>query len=507
MDDNVEKSPNIVSALAKDSTLKLGIGMRMLSRLTKLDLGDNIPTDATRDLAGDVFNVLYSIPQFKDDIPTNRVVNKAILDYAQNEGLLENVRQSTKGSLLVSSMTAPVFWASINDDQFLQEMLKKQQELDDMEKQKDQLEQERQEAQAGGDEEGAQALREKIEELSQDIEERSQEIAQQTQETLDTSQTARAAVMSACNEAADEGEEIKSAVKGWGMENGSYETANAEDIETVRNLLNDKTLRAVSNVIGRLTGFCMTARHSRQTSQLIPDGVQFTQDLSLIFPEELLQMLCNKGDIGTRILSTLKTIEYCDRGLLGYKLVTKPKFTGNAWIFVDQSGSMSSSTYFEGYPIGSYVLAKGLAYGMVQTLKNEDGRRYILETFSSDKSDMKQVDNDTSIADMISWLQYFPCGGTNVDLVLQEVMDNPKFVEDGADIVIITDGYFNVRNDIISNFEVFKAHTDVRLMMIIIGNYSLSAKVADVTDLILNVDDLSESNTKTIGTKLAQWIR
>lgn len=510
MDYETVEGENVrIDALPKRSVFNLGLVSRAIARLTKLNLGPEhiLPcqlTEVTSDLAGDTFNTLYHIPDYKENTPPSRVVNTEVLKYAEREGMLENVRNSTRGSILTSMMTAPILWASLTSDAFLRGMIEKQNELDqkqqDLEQQEQSLKEMLLSGQGGSQE--ANDLSDTIDKAKEGLEQEAQALASEAQNTLDTSQTARAAVMASCNEAAKEGEDIAQAVAGWGLDDGEMHSADPAEIERTVKILNDQMLREVAAVMGRMRGFSMRSRHTKFSEQMIPDGVEYTQDLDHIFPDEVLEMLA-----GHQPLRIIKMLEFCERGLLGWKLTTRPKECGNVMIYVDQSGSMGAPSVYDGHYVDNYLLAKAIARGMVDALQVEEDRDYILATFSASLSSIRKVTKSSSFEDFVYWIEYFPKGGTNVDMVLQDIMTNKEFVENGADVVIITDGYFDIDWKVVDDFLDFKAETGVRLMMLMVGGDYLSPNTEKVVDAHFCVNEFSDSNDKAMMTAMANWFR
>jgi len=203
-----------------------------------------------------------------------------------------------------------------------------------------------------------------------------------------------------------------------------------------------KSNKKIKKIIHKLGNNYISEEKKETQSRRMPNevhGVQRSNDLSRVFPSELL-------GIDDEDLEYLFYAKYLESNLLSYKLdgeedsLENSKTKGPIVVCFDSSGSM------RGKPI---LKARALLFSISKILKKENREMYVL-MFGSQKQireiHVKSRDNSRKL---LQFLYSSFDGGTDFETPLKrsfEIIEDKKEFEN-ADILMVTDGRCDISND------------------------------------------------------------
>lgn len=493
---------HVVPALAEQPVLKMGIADRVMSRVARIELGNEPDGVAMADLAGDAFNALYqSDPQFRDDAPAARTVNKKLLTHMQGTNGWEQTRAYTAGNLPAAMTTAGFMWSAMTADENMKKALEEQEKAEEAQQKADDAG-----AQAQSFQEAAQALwdsdRERAEELKREagrlekqarrLQAKADESAQKAGEAADKatgSMLTQARMMKAAQDGAKQAKETAQAAAGWGQRPGSpVQTDPAAAREFLKR--NAGKIAQIARLAGRLRGVALQAKQTRLPVGLLPSRVGLTQDVTHLFTSELALL---RPD-APALMRAEAVGRLVDSGLLGWQKSADADKRGPFVAAVDVSPSMRG---------GREVVAKAVALGVAQTARL-DGRPYILFSFASDPAQMLVVRHTDSWQQHIEWAEKVVRGGTDFNMAIGKAMELLGDIE-RADCLFISDGEAGVKAETATAWKSFQDRTGSRMFYVPVGRGGVE-DIERLADRVVEAGELDESAGTDLAQQLGRWM-
>jgi len=475
-----------IPGLANKSVLDMSFGQRAVSRLASINAdlsGRDDLNDVSKDLLSDCFpNLFYGDLPLKE--VEGREINKTIFQYADEH--LSKARESCHGKLVSSMFTAPLLGTALLDDKFIEDCLKKQDEANKAQEEAQKAEEQAQKSGDPGDQQQAQQARQKAKAAQDKLSEVSQKMS---------SQMSQVAIKSAVRRAAEGAEQVQDILSGWGDEEPTFDVSDTDRIKSFIDNLNSDKMKKISNLLGKFRGVALAARRAKTITGIKPTGVELTQDFDRIFAEEAAQLF-----MGSHEEMLLKWLDYFDIGLMGWEKKATLSEYGDFMVYVDKSGSMTHESNVEGQMYSNEVIATAISIAVAQATKSKE-RKWTLTTFSANQSSMKSITSGAGIEKLMKWAAFNPSGGTNFNMVIDDMVKN---ISNNADVLVITDCLFQVDDGRFKSIMDAKKDHNLRLMVITIGAGDTSS-VEGLTDMVIDVNDLSDASI--LSKKIAQWVR
>lgn len=489
-------SPQLIKALPEKSVLNLSSGDRAIGRLTNIELPQEPTGAAATDLAADLFHSLFNYaPDAAANIPEDRTVNKALLDWMASAPSWETSRATTVANMPASLTATPLMWNHLMSDEALQEAMKKQEEADRLNNGADQAEREADNLDVAAQATGDKKLADMVSQFRKEAQAlRQQAQAFQRQAVADVEKATgkplkQARMAAAVRQSAEAAQETAAACAGWGFGPGSpVATDPAQALEFVKR--NRGRIAKIAALAGRMKGFALQARRSRVPEGFVPTHVGMTQDITKLFPTELAMMLPSAPDV----IRAEKTLQFLQGGLLGYTPDSPQDKRGPFVGAVDVSPSMHG---------GRDEIAKAVALGIAQTAKTE-GRDYILFAFSSDNKLMRQtvVTNRADWQKHLDWASNSQSGGTDFDMALTFAMELLGDLSK-ADCLFISDGEAGVKQVTAAAWRTFASEHGARLFYVPVGNGGY-IDIERLADKVLPVTELDEATGASLAGALGK---
>lgn len=280
---------------------------------------------------------------------------------------------------------------------------------------------------------------------------------------------ASSAVRTAQTEVADMQEASQACGMGDGSGGGKLDPKRVAAM--MAKVRDNQTLRNIFNNAGRFRRFarsCQRRKVLHGQDEIV--GVTLDNDLSRILPEELAKLSDDilSDDVMRRFVER-QTVCREIRGV-------EPVARGPVVFVVDESGSMSGE---------KIEAAKGLALTMAWLARKQ--RRWCgLLAFSGGKEGRWIVLPPTGWDEeaLVEWLLAFLGGGTVADVPLVELPNRywqeMKAPAGKTDIIFVTDGYMDVPESVVKNFNAWRADKKARTTTVCIqGDPGLISKVSD----------------------------
>ncbi|MCB0014179.1 MAG: hypothetical protein KDE34_19840 [Anaerolineales bacterium] len=489
-----------ITALPQQSTLKLSPGQRATGRLTTLPLHQEPEGQPQADLAGDIFFEMYnSQPNRLEEIPAERTVNRALLDWMGETHGWEQSRASTVGNLPAAMAASAFMFDHLTNDETMQEILKKQQEADEaaQEAKRRQTAADALKTAAGasGSEElaqqaaGAQAAADAAKSAAQ----AAADAAQQMVDEMKGKPLQHAKMAHAAKQASEEAQEAAEAAAGWGMGPGSLiQQDPAAAMEFLKK--NRGRIAAIAKLAGRMRGFALQAKRDKTPTGIIPKRAGLTQDLTRAFPTELALLRPDAPPT----LRAEKMAQLTEYGVLGYRPQGDAEKRGPFVGAVDVSPSMHG---------GRDLVAKAVALGVAQTAA-QDGRAYILFAFASDENTMQVVTSDDGWDKHLAWAASSQNGGTDFDMALAAAMAHLGSLGrkgHNADLLFISDGEAGVAQNTVSKWSDFSQDTGSRLFYVPVGRGGYF-DIENLSDRVINIAEMDEQTGANLAANLGRWI-
>lgn len=484
-----------VNALPERSTLKLTPGQRALGKLAHLPLSQEPEGAAQADLAGDAFWELYATePQVVADVPAERAVNRALLDWMKETHGFEASRSSTQANMPAAITAGALMWDLLTTDEALQEALKQQEEADQQQQRADKFQAQADAletaAQAMGVSAGAGELRTKAADLQQQANAAQQAVDDATARAVASVQQAQgsayqdAKIASYARQAANKAQETAKAVAGWGMGPGSsVQTDPRQALEFLK--ANSGKMQRIAQLAGRLRGFALDARRTRVVPSGVPAVVGMTQDITRVLPTELFLL---RPDVPA-VVRLNRVGQLLDGGLPGYIPQSSGEARGPFVAAVDVSPSMHG---------GREIAAKGIALGLAQTAR-QDGRDYTLYAFSSDPRTIAVCHSRQDWRAHIAWAGDSQRGGTDFDMALNKAIEELEALDaERADCLFISDGEAGILPATAARWKAFAERTGARLFYVPVGRGGM-IDIELLADRTIEVGELDDASSQAVA--------
>ncbi len=512
-------APQTFSGLARESVVNMSASERALGRAVKLTSHVDDVGDASADLLADSFMTLYKVsPKDAREIPQTRTLNRSLLDWASETPMWESARQLSMGNLPVAMTSASLLHAHLSSDDVLKQAMEKQEQAAKDEQAAREAETTAQAMQAnaraqaqaaqaaGGNAKAtkqaaqAQASAQAAQAQATQARAQAQASAQVLKQALDKAESnnlTQTAVSHAVKKANEGAKEVAQALAQFGHDGGGSALNNADEALKLLARLNDKVKR-ILKLAGRAHGIAAQTKRERVTTGQVPARVERVQDLRHVFVNELAEL----APTAPAHVRALKTCEWLNGGLFGWRVLGNAKERGAFVAFVDVSGSMSSALNWddddENAPTREEC-AKGIALGLARGAR-EDSRLYTIASFAAQSDPTFVVKSTQSWESHVQWANDAFGGGTSFDKALDGAMQELKALGDEhakkADVVIISDGEGYVSDETVVEWRKFQDDTGARLVYVGVGDGEGLDAVADIT---YHVDSLDDDLTKKLA--------
>lgn len=268
--------------------------------------------------------------------------------------------------------------------------------------------------------------------------------------------------------------------------------------EHFRRVRNDRTLRAIMQMAGRMRALAQALQRAkvRHGADEIA-GIEPTGDLARLLPSELAQLACGIDEIELLALHRL-----AQRQSLGRQLHARVKVgRGPIVVCVDESGSMTGDRI---------IAAKALACALAWLAHHQ--RRWIaLVAYSGDATARAYVaaPGRTDPAALIDWLSRQMGGGTTLDVIADTLPTTlwPAWRAAGmpagkTDLIVITDDEIHAPDEQVQRLLDWRRAEQVRAYGIAIGTRTVGVlgRICDRTWSVpsLDLDSIAVSEALSI---------
>lgn len=481
-------------------TIKIGTFDRLTGKLLKARLDRPPESEAEKDLAADAFFMaLKPNPQTVEVAPSDRSVNKALMDWAKDSG-----NTGTAGNIAASLISSSIMWSTLTNDSVIQEALKKQAEAEARQKEAEELEKQATEEAAQTPQgmplpQGVKDKLDKAKKARQQAEALADEASQKIEDA--SKHPIKKQVMAkAVEKAKQAGDEAKEAMASWGIEPGDSST---QDVDEILKLVENASMNHVSKVLGRLRGMATsTIKGYKQTNTGAVSQVGATKDVTKMFMSEVVKL--NRK--APPIVRANKIREMASQGLMGWIPLEEQKESGSFIFIVDESGSIGTKTC---------LYEKAMAIAIAKSIQDEleAGRRY--ELYGFDTKIVTSVTSDEDWRQHIAFMREYSGGGTRIALALNHAIDRAEVMHlsgiEGVDIVLVSDGLDDIGDQVLDRLDDLNTRIGVRLFYIHIGSYSWSEelekrayatwRISDSSTFTGMVEQLTKEVCKMVATR------
>jgi len=284
-------------------------------------------------------------------------------------------------------------------------------------------------------------------------------------------------VKKACQDAMEQAKgecsDMESATSSWGTGPGmAQKLPYKEKVALAQRIKKSRILWQLAKIIGRFRALALSTQRtkiSKGTEEVY--SVETGDDLSRVLPTELAKL----ADPNMRVLF-LKSI--AEKSMLQFSLRDRKKETkGPIVCAIDNSGSMSGDRE---------VWSKAIALGLLEICVLQRRKFVGIHFGSSSEISIHQLDWDKySLNDVLAFAEHFFGGGTDferpLDVCAHEVEMNPR-----ADIVMITDGECDGRDDWLRDFNGWRDDNEVTVFSVIIDSYGRYAGMEEAVKKFSN---------------------
>lgn len=316
-------------------------------------------------------------------------------------------------------------------------------------------------------------------------EEGATQTTQQVQQSLHGAATEIRQAMRATTKAGKQKvEDMDQTLRGWGLETGDLKSIPLGDrLKLVDRITRDRRLKQVSDLVGRFRNLA----RAKQKDKVKKDrdeihSIKVGNDLEHVLPQELAALRH----------PTLKLDfyrKYTERALLQYDLKTKEKQgRGPIIACIDISGSM------EGRPL-DWAIAVTL--GLVDTAARQKRRSKVIFFDTEVKKEVEFAPGERDIHKIMEIASVGSAGGTDYEPALLAAKSMIETVNyKNADIVMVTDGYCDVSETFLREFNESKKRLEFRCYTVIIGSNAEGLK--KWSDKVWSVKKLDEETAGEI---------
>lgn len=488
----------IVKGTAKRSVLALTPGARALGRGVRINVGDVPESGADQDLIGDSFHMYWSHSgaEFKGDerIPEGRKINARLLKWFSGIEGFQDSRQKAAGCIPAAAGAAVGAYHFLSSDESIRQALAEQDQAAAAEEERAHCERMAQALEEAGDAEGAAEYAQRAEN-AEEAREQAMAAAAQAIEGLEESDIHKAMAQAAIKEAAEEAENIKETMKGWGLSGGDPQFRDAEEASRFMEMFNEEIAR-VAKIAGRVRGISSRARAIETKAGVIPTNMTLSKDPRRIVPSERLKM----SDASPEQIRQKTRAQYVQNGLLSIEQSGEGEEEGPFVILADRSGSMAGM---------EFAIAKGVSLGLCQTAKKED-RRFVAGTFAGAGAPIVSVSSDDDFESILRWASQTAGGGTDFNWALKWALDQLEEMggDAGADLVFITDGRAKINDDILRRWNEYTAETGARLFYVPTSGsgFAYDERIEAIADETIVMGELDGTAADDMAKQIGGWM-
>ncbi|HEX6923642.1 MAG TPA: VWA domain-containing protein [Bacillales bacterium] len=468
--------------MRKDSVLNIdGFDRRRFQEIFQMSNGlktlnqtgeDVLPTFSN--LMRDTWASLYKMnPQLKDEVSPNWLVNHALMKNIMADDSFQGFRDFTRLDDLSAALGTVKFgektydWLKEQKEQnesLRRHLEEARQQQDDLKKQKKpQSKTDKGQDQKNGLEQMQEKMQRALQQVGKEIEKNPEGLKQ--------------ALAEAVQETKDAKNELKSLLTGMNAGNGEAELKKIplrDQITLAEKLSTHDKLKDIAQWAGRFKQIARKKQKSKHTESVERSGVGIGNQVERLLPIELGQYMkpSTKLDFLKRFTEG-QTMQFEKQGKerLG---------KGPIVLCLDQSGSMRDLD----------TQAKGFALAMM-SIARKQRRDFALILFSTTTRTFKYAKGKITSKDMVELATTFLGGGTRFDKPLSsalQVIEENRFKK--ADIVFITDGRANLRQDFIATFQQKKKQKDFNVLSVLLKMQN-EQRVRPFSDEIVQVEDFT----------------
>ena len=285
--------------------------------------------------------------------------------------------------------------------------------------------------------------------------------AQTMQQVLQSLQGAATEVRQTMRAAAKAGkqkvDDMEQALSGWGLSPGDLKSVPLGDrLKLVDRITRDRRLKQVSDLVGRFRNLARARQKDKVKKERDEiHSIKTGNDLEHVLPQELAALRH----------PTLKLDFYrkfTERALLQYDLKAKEKQgRGPIIACIDISGSMG------GHPL-DWAIA--VALGLVDTAARQKRRAKVIFFDTKVQKEVEFAPGERDIHKIMDIAETGACGGTAYEPALSAAKKMIETVSyKNADIAMVTDGYCDVSDSFLQEFNESKKRLEFRCYTVLIG--------------------------------------
>jgi len=458
---------------------KVGFFQKVLGRAVKLSEED-LTSESEKDLVRDAFWSYY-LPTHaqKEEIPTEREINKKLLDWVMEGQAWQASKFTTSGKMVVSTKAAELLALQLLNDPEVKKAMEAQTEAEEKELEAQEQEAEAQEQAEQGDSQAAAKAQGKAKQARAEAQ-ASIDKANATLDKRTNSPEGKAIRAAATKEAKKGAEEIAEVMATWGIEDGEGSTLNIEDIKAMQEKLTKGKLASIVEAMGRCQGIALKALQSHSKHETVVTDAGYTRNVMDVFSTQRTYLLNQQVPL---ILRAKTVGDFVQTGLLGITKSSESKYTGGMVIGIDGSGSMGSS---------DEVMAKGLMMGIAKAAA-DTGQEYHAFTFGSANQLTETITNRSNPAQFIPWLEKMFGGGTDFNRALEHAVEILSSMEDPSshDILMLTDGQADITEETRNLLAEAKQRWGTRMFTILVGRAAYG-DITEVSDFVVNINNAGD---------------
>jgi uncharacterized protein with von Willebrand factor type A (vWA) domain len=284
------------------------------------------------------------------------------------------------------------------------------------------------------------------------------ETMQQVQQALQGAATdVRQAMRAAAKAGQKKVEDAEQTLHGWGMETGDLKSIPLGDrLNLVDRITRNNRLRQVADLVGRFRNLARAKQKDKVKKERDEiHSIKTGADLEHVLPQEL-------ANLRHPVLKLDFYRKFNERGLLQYDLKTRePKGRGPIVVCIDISGSMS------GQPL-DWAIA--VALGMVDTAARQKRRCKVIFFDTQVKKEVEFKPGERDIHKIMDIAETDTAGGTAYEPALLAAKKDIETVNyKNSDVVMVTDGYCDVSDSFLQEFNASKKRMEFRCYTVLIG--------------------------------------
>ncbi len=288
---------------------------------------------------------------------------------------------------------------------------------------------------------------------------------------------------------ADEVSEVMqgfNAVDSFGRGEGDKKLLSPEErIKLADKILQNKKIREVIKKLGKLRLLAINEYKSKikhYSGEIY--STKIGRDLKHLLPKEI-------ANLSDEILYYDFLRRFVDKKLLIYDIQNKlEKQKGPIIILLDHSGSMYGDREIWG---------KAVALSIIEIAKRENREIYYIAFDDGVRFEKKINPKSITFNEIIEIASLYFGGGTNFIMPLNRAMSIIKEQKafKNADILLITDGYAEVNDSFLKEFEQFKNEHNVKLISVFVETFPTET-LKMISDEVIKVYDLADEEARKI---------